>query len=496
MYIIRQYKKTMKKIIKKTAQTPKPTDPVILQVPLWRQITKSVVWFSLGAVIGLFFFISFVAIFYQQKYTDAVHPGVFVNGVDFGGKSKEQVRSYFHNKNVLIEDTEIVFQADDFVASTSAKELQLGFDENLLAEQAFSIGRSSNFLSNTSLLLQAYLYTINLSPSYHYSDSILEETLAPLAEEVNSEPVDAVFNFEGGKVTTFKPSRDGQRINTEVIKQILLDKTVYSKSTLPPHIVLTVPVTTVKPNITTEKVNNMGIKELIATGTSLFVHSIENRIYNLTLAANKFNGVLIPPGEEFSFVKVVGDISSLSGYKQAYVIQNGKTVLGDGGGVCQVSTTMFRAALEAGLPITERNAHAYRVGYYEADSPPGIDAAIYTPSVDLKFRNDTGKYILIQTKLNPDEMRLTFEFYGTKDGRTVTIEKPVITSQSPAPEALYQDDPTLAKGVVKQVDFAAAGARVFFKRTVQKDGKVVLSDTFNSNYRPWQAIFLRGTKEN
>src|SRR5205085_743367 len=128
-------------------------------------------------------------------------------------------------------------------------------------------------------------------------------------------------------------------------------------------------------------------------------------------------GVLIAPGQVFSFSKAIGEVSSFTGYKQAYVIENGKTVLGDGGGVCQVSTTLFRAALNAGLPIVERHPHAYRVQYYEEDSGPGIDAAVYVPSVDLKFKNDTGHHILIQAYADVENLRLTFDLYGANDGR-------------------------------------------------------------------------------
>jgi vancomycin resistance protein YoaR len=206
------------------------------------------------------------------------------------------------------------------------------------------------------------------------------------------------------------------------------------------------------------------------------------------------NGTIIKPGEVFSFNKAVGDISVFNGYRQAYVISGGKTVLGDGGGVCQVSTTLFRAALDAGLPIVERNPHAYRVSYYEAETGPGIDAAIYTPNVDLKFKNDTPNHLLIQTYVDLQTNRLTFALYGTPDDREVSISKPVITSETPAPEPSYQDDPTLPKGEVKQVDFAASGANVYFTRTVTKDGDTK-TDKFSSNYRPWQAVYLRGTKE-
>ena len=238
----------------------------------------------------------------------------------------------------------------------------------------------------------------------------------------------------------------------------------------------------------------MGIKELIGVGHSLFYHSIQSRIFNINLAASRLNGVLVAPDEVFSFDKALGDVSAFTGYQQAYVIQNGRTVLGDGGGVCQVSTTFFRALLNAGLQIVERHAHAYRVGYYEQDSPPGIDATIFVPSVDLKFKNDTGHYILIQSQVDLDNLALTFELYGTKDGRQVTMTTPVVTSQTPPPPDLYQDDPTLPKGEIKQTDFTAWGANVYFTRTVTKNGKVIIYDKFVSNYQPWQAVYLRGTK--
>ena len=273
-----------------------------------------------------------------------------------------------------------------------------------------------------------------------------------------------------------------------------IKKTILSKQK-PQEITIMVSTKALEPKISTDKVNNMGIKELIGTGTSLFQHSISSRIYNITLASSRINEALIAPNETFSFAKTLGDVSAFTGYQQAYIIQNGKTILGDGGGICQVSTTFFRALLNAGLPITERHAHAYRVGYYEQDGPPGLDATVYVPSVDLKFKNDTNNYILVQTQINTEMQQLSVFLYGTKDGRSVLLSQPSITNRTPAPPDLYQDDPTLAKGIVKQVDFSAEGSKVSFAREVIKNGKKIISETFISNYAPWQSIFLRGTKE-
>ncbi len=453
-------------------------------------------WFICGVTFGLFFFISFLYIVHKNTYQSKIYPGVYVDGKDFGGKTKEQLEDYFQKKNEKIQQSLIIFTLGDKEATVSAKELEFGYNPTLLADQAYSIGRSSNMFSNFSLITQAYFSGIYLPATYQYQVEKLDELLKPLRDLVYAEPVDARFSFEDGRVKEFKTSSDGKDIDMEVLKLRFSEKTLsVIRAEKPLRLVIPVPVKILKPKVTTNEVNDIGITELVASGSSLFVGSIPNRIYNITLAATRLNGILIKPDEIFSFNKAIGDISTFTGYKQAYVIQNGRTVLGDGGGVCQVSTTLFRAALNAGLPIIERNPHAYRVSYYEQDQGPGLDASIYVPTNDFRFKNDTGHYLLIQTIVDPNTGSLTFELYGTKDNREVTISKPVITSVTSSPEPLYIDDPTMPKGEVKQIDYAVSGATVYFTREVKKDGQVILSDRFNSNYRAWQAVYLRGTKE-
>lgn len=458
-------------------------------------LLSNLFWFFVGVGLGLFLLVSFIFIIFQRLYANVVYPGVIISNTYVGGKTEEEVKNIFKQKNKVFGDTKLVFLGPSEIATTSAQNLGLGYDVDLLAHQAYSVGRSEDGLSNLSLILQAYVNTLTLAPSYHYDEAKLSELLEPIETKNKIAPVNAVFAFENGRVATFRPSTDGQEVDIDTLKDTLAKQTQKiptSQSKEP--IYIRIPLKVVKPEITTEKVNKFGIKELIGVGTSLFQGSIPTRIYNVNLAASRVHGALIPPGEELSFNKTIGDVSAFTGYKQAYVIQNGRTILGDGGGVCQVSTTLFRAALNAGLPITERHAHAYRVHYYEEDSGPGIDATIYTPNIDLRFKNDTNHHILIQSVIDPTQLRLTFYLYGTKDNREVKISEPVIVSQSPAPQTLYQDDPTLPIGTIKQVDFAASGANVYFTRQVKKDGKVVIDEKFTSNFKPWQAIFLRGTK--
>jgi vancomycin resistance protein YoaR len=353
-------------------------------------------------------------------------------------------------------------------------------------------GIKLSYQKNAWTLNQTNLYTL-INTTGENGDSFLdseelEDYLQPIAGIIFQPVKNARFNLDTTtkKVTEFQQAENGQELDLDQTKN-LITQAALDKS---PH-EITLPVKITAPSISSSDATDFGIEELVAQGVSHFAGSIENRIYNVGLAASRINGVLLAPNETFSFDNTIGDISGATGYKQAYVIKSGRTVLDDGGGVCQVSTTLFRAVLNAGLPVVARTAHAYRVGYYEQGFPPGMDATIFYPSVDFKFKNDTGKYLLIQTKVVGTSLYI--DLYGKKDGREVTLTKPVVTNIKPAPPEIRQDDPTLPKGVVKQVDFAASGATVYFKRTVTRSGQTLIDEGYTSVYRPWQAVFLVGT---
>lgn len=478
-----------KKIEKQTIKTPTGKRFFI-------EISRAFFWFATGAVLATFLLTSSAYVIFEKFNSGVVYPGITIGNIDVSRYTQEQVTQLFAEKNENIGDSAFTFLLGTKTVRASAKDLDFGYNQSLIAKQAISLGRSDNFLSNVSIAFRAYFEGLSLQPSYRYSEEKLIDILTPFTKDVNKDPVDALFTFQNGRVTAFKPSEEGRMIDVDAVKKNLISQfeKILSRGK-PQKITIPITIKTLLPKITTDKANTLGVKELIGKGSSRFYHSIPSRIFNINLAASRINGVLIAPGETFSFNKALGDVSAFTGYQQAYIIQNGRTVLGDGGGVCQVSTTFFRAILDSGLPIIERNAHAYRVGYYEQDSPPGLDATIYVPSVDLKFKNDTDSYILVQTQVGEENQEISIFLYGKKDGRIVSMTTPIIVNRTPPPSDLYQDDPTLPKGVVKQVDYKAEGAKVIFTRDVVKNGKKIISDKFISNYAPWQSVFLRGTKE-
>jgi len=342
----------------------------------------------------------------------------------------------------------------------------------------------------------------------NFHGSFDEEKIASLsmnlAEEINRPAQNAVFQFDGQRVREFKPALQGLKLDENQARMEIkagLERLESKENPMAEMVeekidkteVIKLVVVMSEPEIKTEEVNDLGIKELIGKGESTFHGSIASREHNVALTAVKLNGILLAPGEVFSFNNSLGDVSAATGFQQAYIIKGGRTVLGDGGGVCQVSTTFFRAALSAGLPIVQRRAHAYRVAYYEQNAAAGIDATVYDPSPDFQFKNDTPAHILIQTYANTGTNYLRVEIYGTSDGRVATISNSRIWGQLPPPEPLYQDDPTLAAGVVKQIDWAAWGAKTAFDWKVMRGGEMLQERTFYSSFRPWQAVYLRGT---
>jgi vancomycin resistance protein YoaR len=304
--------------------------------------------------------------------------------------------------------------------------------------------------------------------------------------EVNDLPRGRVLANENGEVLDFVLVDKGQEIDED---QFFSD---FEKALFAGDLRVELSMKTISGP---EDPAKYGIFSLIGTGESLYRGSARERANNLILAADRVSGVLVPPDGEFSFNNSVGEISGRTGYDSAYIISNGRTILGEGGGVCQTSTTVFRAALNAGLPITLRYGHAYRVTYYEQDLGVGFDASVYQPSLDFRFKNDTSNYILIQSKVDKSEQKLTFEIYGTPDNREVEISDSLVTNLVPPPEALHQEDPTLSKGAVKQVDFPAWGARASFTRVVKRNGIILHEDVFTTNYQPWRAVYLVGTRD-
>jgi vancomycin resistance protein YoaR len=320
----------------------------------------------------------------------------------------------------------------------------------------------------------------------HLNEDQLYAFLDPLAPALALEPVDARFDFDQSTVTlsVIGDSQQGRGLDIPATVQMINQMALDGKHRVPLVFETTDPA--VPDTATAEE---LGITEMIASATTYYYGSSSGRRANIQTAASRFNGVVVGPGEEFSFNHFVGDVSPETGFEESMIIYNGRTIRGVGGGVCQVSTTAFQAAFYAGFPITERLPHGYWVSYYDSGEGKGLDATVYGPIVDLKFINDLPHHLLIETATNPQNQTVSFFFYSTSDGRSVQKDGPYVSNRVPHGPPLYEENPDLSPGVVKQVDWAVDGFDVTVDRIVYRDGQIIRQDTFFSSYVPWQAVY-------
>ena len=360
--------------------------------------------------------------------------------------------------------------------------------ENLIARGNLELKASTTATSSTwtvkKEILASWIISEGEIGKFHLSldlDKISNFLKDKIAPNVDQEAKTPRYEIKNGKMSSWQNGADGQKLNLENSAIQIKEQYLNNKSNQ-----VDLVIDTIKSKVA-ENADSLNVQELLGTGHSNFSGSPVNRRHNIQVGADAVNGMLIAPGEEFSLVKTLGAIDASTGYLPELVIKNNKTIPEYGGGLCQVATTVFRSALVSGLPITARQNHSYRVSYYE---PAGTDAAVYDPWPDMRFLNDTGNYILIQSRIVKND--IYFDFWGKKDGRTATSTKPTIYNiTKPAPAKLIETT-DLKPGEKKCTEHAHNGADAYFDYSVTYASGDTKSTKFKSHYVPWQEVCLIG----
>ncbi|MCK4472265.1 MAG: VanW family protein, partial [Anaerolineae bacterium] len=322
-------------------------------------------------------------------------------------------------------------------------------------------------------------------------EDVLRAYLEGLAPALVIEPVDARFHFnEGtGQLEPISPSTEGRALDVGA-SVVRIVQELAAGNCYVPLVVQAVPPR--YPDTATAA--ELGIVELVAEGDSYFIGSPSGRDHNIRLAAPKFDGIVVAPGETFSFNHYLGEVTAEAGYDESYITAGEQLAIEVGGGICQVSTTAFRAAFWGGYPIVNRWYHHYRVGYYELmGAGVGMDATVYSPQVDFRFTNDRPYPLLIETEVEETAHRLVFRFYSTDDGRRVEREEPVVSDETEPGPPIYQLDQELEPGTVIRWQSAVNGLTATVERRVyDAAGNLLHHDTFVSQYAPRRAAYHYG----
>jgi vancomycin resistance protein YoaR len=324
-------------------------------------------------------------------------------------------------------------------------------------------------------------------------ENALRHWLSQYEDALYRDPVNARFYFDDDtrELVLIAPHVNGRELDLDATIDAFIAEPDTANRTVPFVVRDIVPVANSQATAA-----ELGITELITATTTWFYGSSDERKHNIANAASNFHGIVIAPYEEFSFNNYLGSISAADGYTEGLIIVNGQTIEGIGGGICQVSTTLYQTAFFSGFPISERLEHGYMLGYYRDGAGHGMDATIFSPIVDMKFINNTPYHLLMENYYSTENEALTFKFYSTSMGRTVVKEDPVFENVTEVPTAaedrwVFRED--LEPGTVEQVDWATEGADVYITRTIYNaDGQLIEERVFESNYIPVPNVFHYG----
>ena len=319
----------------------------------------------------------------------------------------------------------------------------------------------------------------------------LRDTVAPIAEALWLPPVNASVGWDEGPFI-LSDAQAGRSVDADALAQAVAHAaTTESRVAFPPTV-------EIPADVSAATLPTLGLDAVLGAGDSSFAGSAEARAENVLVASRHITGTMIAPGAQFSFNDALGPITTGNGYVEGKIIQGDWYASDLGGGVCQVSTTVFRAALLAGMHFDEWHPHSFRVSFYELDGwPPGIDAAIYQPNtpdeweLDLTFTNTSGSWMLVQ--MIEGSEHITAQLIGRPDGISVALGTPRLSDPLPPPSTQERPTDSLPAGQRELLQSAAPGVVVTLTRTFRKDGIVIDEDTFTSEYAAQPEIWQIGT---
>ncbi|MCY3895130.1 MAG: VanW family protein [Chloroflexi bacterium] len=385
------------------------------------------------------------------------------------------------------------FRQDEPVVSTSDAEVALDAVRRIIGQPVWLVHGSAGWTIEPSQLRGALvLDTSDSSIVPRIQVTRFNDLFQKIDDALSAEPRHGAFDFDEqqDRVLDFQPGHPGQRLDRPALERAILEAVQH-----PAERRVELPLILLNKEYDTFS-NALGITELLAVGSSIYKGSPDYRDHNIAVGAAKLDGMIVRAGETFSFNERIGAFTKAEGWVEGSVIVEDRTEQGIGGGICQVSTTLFRAVLAAGLPIEERWPHLYRVRYYEMGSYPiGFDSTIFSPGIDLKFTNDFENPIMLRALLDRRLGTLDFEIWGAKDGRTVTLSKPRLWDwEDPPPDegiVNAEEEPDFEE----QVEFAKRGVKAAITRTVVLAHGETRTGSFQSNYEAWPNRFVVGIDE-
>lgn len=414
--------------------------------------------------------------------SSTIFSGVHVLSIDLSGLTRDGAEARLLSlDNDFIQNSPLVLRYEDRAWQVMPGKIGLTVDSKRVLDEAMAVGRHGNPLERWRQYRKAANEGVEI-PLYVKGDQeLLAKELDDLAREILVQPEDAGLKINPDDTVEVVPAREGLKIDVAGVWHDIEE--VYGNTEKNPEVKLA--LEKCSPRVSTREVEEMGVNGLLSAYTTTFNQADRDRSYNIKIAASALDGFIIKPSEAFSFNGVVGSRSTEAGYKNAKVIVNNELVDGLGGGVCQVSTTLYNAALLAGMEIVDRSNHSIPVSYV----PPGRDATVADNYLDFRFKNNTPSHVYMKTLVGPG--RLTVKLYGNTQYRKQVVIKTRVVETIPFRQ-VYEKDPALKEGEVKLKKKGIPGLRVVAERVLVDNEQTKVESLPASLYHPVNQVVLVG----
>ena len=483
-----------------------------------------------------------------NRDNETIFSGISVQGIDVSNltidEAKRKVSSIIGNHI----SEEISLQHNDFQTVILPEQFGVSFDVDSAVEQAYSIGKSDSLIRNNYTILSLLLKNYNISPSINYDEDLLNSLIDSINAQLPDRVVNSGYSIDGtnliitsGKDGILISSSDlkdeilsflndissknetinipvnnvgAEPINLDAIYKDIFKLPVDASYTTNPYVVYpssngldfaismeeakaiisnqqdeyTIPLKITYPNVTTNQIGNEAFPDLLSQFSTSFTSSGYNRSNNIILSSAKLNGLVLMPGEEFSYNQAVGQRTRAAGFREAGAYSNGKVVQEVGGGICQVSSTLYNAVLYANLEIVERTNHYFNPGYVKA----GLDATVSWGGPDFRFRNNRNYPIRIVTDTSGKKLKVYIYGLKTDDDCTVVLDPRYISSVPY--KTTYQNDASLATGETRVISSGSNGCKTAtYKYVYDKNGTLISSECISRDtYSPHNKVVAVG----
>lgn len=473
--------------------------------------------------------------------------GISILGIDVSGLSKDDAKQKVTDDVSNRLSTDVIFKHNDETYTLLPSSVGGSFDIDKVIDDAYSVGRNGNIFQNNFAILNAMINSKNFIPDFSFNSDSFDNSISQMNSNFADGIVEPSYDISGNNLI-IKSGKNGNIVDSDKVKSLFVDKLivvpyntdsievpVFSKEankididaihseiykeaqdascTTNPYAVYpssngldfnisideakalitgdkdsyTIPLKTLYPNVKTSDIGIEAFPNLLSSYSTSFASSSSNRATNVSLATNKINGKVLMPGEVFSFNGTVGKRTPQAGFKVAGVYMNGQVATDYGGGICQVSSTLYNAVLRANLEIVDRSNHMFEVGYV----PIGTDATVSWGAPDFKFKNSRSYPIKIVT--SSSNRKCVVKFYGLKESEEYDIEIVSYRTGSVPYRTTYTTDSSLAAGQQKVIQRGSNGAKSVAYRIRKKNGQVISKELLSKDtYDPHNQIIAVG----